>query len=51
MTASGTTEDTRFRRSFVVLDPNPITSGTTEELRVVGFEGLLRVDHYPVTLD
>lgn len=50
-TASGTTEDTRFRRSFVVLDPNPITSSTTQELRIIGFEGLLRVDHYPVTLD
>jgi len=45
------TEDVRGRRSFVVLDPNPITSSTTQELRIVGFEGLLRVDHYPVTLD
>jgi len=34
--------------SFVVLDPNPQISGT---LNVIGFEGLLRVDQYPVTLD
>jgi hypothetical protein len=33
----------------VVLDPNPLTSGTT--VNVIGFDGLLRVDHHPVTLD
>lgn len=47
-TVSGT-ENTLTRRSFVVLDRNPTTSGTT--LPVVGFEQLLRVDQYPVTLD
>ncbi len=44
------TENPALRRSFVVLDPNPIPSGTNA-LRVVGFDGLLRVDQYPVTLD
>lgn len=43
------TENPAGRRSFVVLDRNPMTSGTT--LPVVGFDQLLRVDHYPVTLD
>lgn len=43
------TEDTRLRRSFVVLDRNPMTSGST--LPVIAFDQLLRVDHYPVTLD
>lgn len=47
-TVSGT-ENTAGRRSYVVLDQNPVTSGTT--LSVVGFEQLLRVDQYPVTLD
>jgi len=42
-------ENVGGRRSFVVLDPNPLTSGTT--LRVIGFDGLVRVDQYPVTLD
>ncbi len=43
-------ENVNGRRSFVVLDPNPLTgSGTT--VNVIGFEGLLRVDQYPVTLD
>ena len=40
--------------SFVVLDPNPLTSGTTVSgttVTVIGFDGLLRVDHHPVTLD
>jgi hypothetical protein len=45
------TENPSARRSFVVLDPNPIQSSTTQEIRIVGFDGLLRVDHYPVTLD
>jgi hypothetical protein len=43
------TENPAARRSFVVLDPNPLTSGTT--LNVIGFDGLLRVDQHPVTLD
>lgn len=47
-TVSGT-ENTQGRRSFVVLDRNPLTSGTT--LPVVGFDQLLRVDQYSVTLD
>ena len=47
-TVSGT-ENTFTRRSFVVLDRNPTTSGTT--MPVVGFEQLLRVDQYSVTLD
>jgi len=43
-------ENVAGRRSFVVLDPNPLTgSGTT--VNVIGFDGLLRVDHHPVTLD
>jgi hypothetical protein len=42
-------ENVNGRRSFVVLDPNPLTSGTT--VTVIGFDGLLRVDHHPVTLD
>jgi len=43
-------ENVAGRRSFVVLDPNPLTgSGTT--VNVIGFNGLLRVDHHPVTLD
>jgi hypothetical protein len=42
-------EDARSRRSFVVLDSNPMTSGTT--LSVVGFDQLLRVDRYSVTLE
>lgn len=43
-------ENVNGRRSFVVLDPNPLTgSGTT--VNVIGFDGLLRVDHHPVTLD
>jgi len=46
---SGTVENVALRRSFVVLDPNPLTSGTT--LTVIGFDGLVRVDQYPVTLD
>jgi Tfp pilus assembly protein PilV len=47
-TVSGT-ENTGGRRSFVVLDRNPIVSGTT--MPVVGFDQLLRVDQYSVTLD
>ncbi len=47
-TVSGT-ENTFTRRSFVVLDRNPTTSGTT--MPVVGFDQLLRVDQYSVTLD
>lgn len=47
-TVSGT-ENTGGRRSFVVLDRNPMTSGTT--MPVVGFDQLLRVDQYSVTLD
>jgi hypothetical protein len=43
------TENTGGRRSFVVLDRNPIVSGTT--MPVVGFDQLLRVDQYSVTLD
>jgi len=42
-------ENVNGRRSFVVLDPNPLISGTI--LNVIGFDGLLRVDHHPVTLD
>jgi hypothetical protein len=45
------TENRTLRTSFVVLDPNPIQSSTTQQIRIVGFQGLLRVDHYPVTLD
>lgn len=44
------TENPALRRSFVVLDPNPLPSGSTS-INVIGFDGLLRVDHYPVTLD
>jgi Tfp pilus assembly protein PilV len=47
-TVSGT-ENTGGRRSFVVLDRNPLVSGTT--MPVVGFDQLLRVDQYSVTLD
>lgn len=47
-TVSGT-ENTGGRRSYVVLDRNPIASGTA--LPVVGFDQLLRVDQYSVTLD
>ena len=43
------TENAAARRSFVVLERNPMTSGTA--LPVIAFEQLLRVDHYPVTLD
>jgi hypothetical protein len=43
------TENAAERRSFVVLDRNPMTSGST--LPVIAFDQLLRVDHYPVTLD
>ena len=42
-------ENPALRRSFVVIDPNPLTSGTI--LNVIGFDGLLRLDQYPVTLD
>lgn len=42
-------ENVAGRRSFMVLDPNPLTSGTT--LNVIGFDGLVRLDQYPVTLD
>lgn len=43
-------ENVNGRRSFVVLDPNPLTgSGTT--VNVIGFDGLVRLDHHPVTLD
>jgi|688.fasta_scaffold80533_3 hypothetical protein len=48
-TITSGTENVAARRSFVVLDPNPLTSGTT--VNVIGFDGLLRVDHHPVTLD
>lgn len=49
-TITSGTENVALRRSFVVLDPNPLTgSGTT--VNVIGFDGLLRVDHHPVTLD
>jgi hypothetical protein len=44
------TENPDLRRSFVVLDPNPMPSGSST-IRVVGFEGLLRLDQYPVTLE
>jgi Tfp pilus assembly protein PilV len=47
-TVSGT-ENTQGRRSYVVLDRNPMTSGTT--MPVVGFDQLLSVDQYSVTLD
>ncbi len=43
------TEDARLRKSYVVLSGTPITSGST--LPVIGFEQLLRVDQYPVTLE
>jgi len=43
-------ENPAARRSFVVLDPNPLPSGTTT-LNVIGFDGLLRVDQHAVTLD
>lgn len=43
------TENPAGRRSFVVIDPNPLTSGTT--LTVIGFDGLVRLDQYTVTLD
>lgn len=43
-------ENALARRSFVVLDPNPLTGGSTT-VDVIGFEGLVRVDQYPVTLD
>lgn len=43
------TENPAGRLSFIVLDRNPMTSGTT--LAVVGFEQLMRVDQYPVTLE
>jgi hypothetical protein len=48
-TITSGTENVAARRSFVVLDPNPLTSGST--VNVIGFDGLLRVDHHPVTLD
>jgi Tfp pilus assembly protein PilV len=52
-TLSGTmvsgTENVNSRRSFVVLEPAPQFTGTT--IRVVGFDGLLRVDQHPVTLE
>jgi type II secretory pathway pseudopilin PulG len=52
-TLSGTmvsgTENVASRRSCVVLEPAPQFSGTT--IRVVGFDGLLRVDQHPVTLE
>ena len=51
-TLSGTmvsgTENVSSRRSFVVLEPAPQSSGT---VRVVGFDGILRVDQHPVTLE
>jgi Tfp pilus assembly protein PilV len=51
-TLSGTmvsgTENVNSRRSFVVLDPAPQSSGT---IRVVAFDGILRVDQHPVTLE
>lgn len=43
-------ENVGGRRSFVVLDPNPLISGSTT-INVIGFDGLLRVDQYPVTLE
>jgi hypothetical protein len=43
------TENVNSRRSFVVLEPAPQFTGTT--IRVVGFDGLLRVDQHPVTLE
>lgn len=49
-TITSGTEVPALRRSFVVLDPNPLRSGSTT-INVMGFEGLLRVDQYPVTLE
>ena len=42
------TENPFLRQSFVVLEPAPQSSGT---IRVVGFDGILRVDQHPVTLE
>jgi hypothetical protein len=43
------TENPFLRQSFVVLEPAPQFTGTT--IRVVGFDGILRVDQHPVTLE
>jgi hypothetical protein len=52
-TLSGTmvsgTENINSRRSFVVLEPAPQFTGTN--IRVVAFDGILRVDQHPVTLE
>lgn len=42
-------ENVTGRKSYVVLERNPLVSGST--LPVLGFEQLLRVDQFPVTLD
>lgn len=43
------TEDVTKRASYVVLDVNPMSSGTT--LPVIAFENIMRLDQYLLTLD
>jgi len=42
-------EDATKRKSYVVLDRNPMSTGTT--LPVIGFENIMRIDQYQITLD